>query len=48
MVRKKEKGDVLRNQFAIAYLLSYHFPITLQGPILFQPYSLEFKFYNKH
>lgn len=47
MVRK-EKGDVLRNHSAIAHLLFYHFPVTLQGPILFQPYSLEFKFYNKH
>lgn len=45
MVRK-EKGDVLRNHSA--HLLFYHFPVTLQGPILFQPYSLEFKFYNKH
>lgn len=48
MVRMKEKGDVLGNQFAIAHLLFYHFPVTLQGPILFQPYSLEFKLYNKH
>lgn len=49
MVREKEKGDVLRNQFAIAHLLCYHFfCYNLQGPILFQPYSLGFKFYNKY
>lgn len=47
MVRK-EKGDGLGNQLAIAHLLFYHFRVTLQGPILFQPYSLGFKFHNKH
>ena len=45
---RKEKGDVLRNQLAIAHLLFYHFPVTLQGLILFQPYSLGINFYNKH
>lgn len=48
IIRKKGKGDILESQLSIAHLLFHHFPVSLQGPILFQPYSLEFKFYNKH
>lgn len=33
-VRKREKGDKLKNQFATDHLLFYHFPVNPKGPCL--------------